>query len=115
MIVATVSCIYGIGDPVDYHSMILHLREREQARASATSSRAWSEMQYERNELEFRRGTFRVRGDVIDIFPAENSETAVRVTLFDDEVESLQLFDPLTGQIRAARVRASPSIRRATT
>ena len=71
-------------------------------------------MQYERNELEFRRGTFRVRGDVIDVFPAENSETAVRVTLFDDEVETLDLFDPLTGHMLHPW-RASRSIRRATT
>ena len=88
VIVATVSCIYGIGDPVDYHSMILHLREREKAHQRDIIKRL-AEMQYERNELEFRRGTFRVRGDVLDVFPAENSETAVRVTLFDDEVETV--------------------------
>jgi excinuclease ABC subunit B len=92
-----VSCIYGIGDPVDYHSMILHLREREK-HSQRDIIRRLAEMQYERNELEFRRGTFRVRGDVIDIFPAENAEIAVRVSLFDDEVERIALFDPLTGQ-----------------
>jgi excinuclease ABC subunit B len=97
VIVATVSCIYGIGDPVDYHSMILHLREREK-HSQRDIIRRLAEMQYERNELEFRRGTFRVRGDVIDIFPAENAEIAVRVSLFDDEVERIALFDPLTGQ-----------------
>jgi excinuclease ABC subunit B len=96
VIVATVSCIYGIGDPVDYHSMILHLRANERIGQRDIIKRL-AEMQYERNELEFRRGTFRVRGDVLDVFPAENSEVAVRVSLFDDEVEELTLFDPLTG------------------
>ena len=99
VIVATVSCIYGIGDPVDYHSMILHLREKEKYPQRDIIARLTS-MQYERNELDFSRGTFRVRGDVIDIFPAEHSETAVRLTLFDDEIESLMMFDPLTGQGR---------------
>ncbi len=98
VIVATVSCIYGIGDPVDYHAMILHLREGEKVPQRQAIQRL-AEMQYERSELDFRRGTFRVRGDVLDIFPAENSEAALRVSLFDDEVESLSLFDPLTGQI----------------
>ncbi len=98
VIVATVSCIYGIGDPVDYHGMILHLREGEKVPQRQAIQRL-AEMQYERSELDFRRGTFRVRGDVLDIFPAENSEAALRVSLFDDEVESLSLFDPLTGQI----------------
>jgi excinuclease ABC subunit B len=97
VIVATVSCIYGIGDPVDYHGMILHLREREKAGQREVIARLVA-MQYERSELDFRRGTFRVRGDVIDVFPAEHSETALRVTLFDDEVDSLMLFDPLTGR-----------------
>ena len=110
VIVATVSCIYGIGDPVDYHSMILHLRERERVSQRDVIKRL-TEMQYERSELDFRRGTFRVRGDVIDVFPAEHSETALRVSLFDDEVESLLLFDPLTGQIaqRVARFTVYPS------
>jgi len=98
IIVATVSCIYGIGDPVDYHSMVLHLRARERAPQREVIRRL-AEMQYQRNELEFRRGSFRVRGDVLDIFPAENSELALRVSLFDDEVEDLALFDPLTGQV----------------
>ena len=97
IIVATVSCIYGIGDPVDYHGMILHLREHEKITQREAIQRL-TEMQYERNEFEFARGTFRVRGDVLDIFPAESSETAVRVSLFDDEVESMTLFDPLTGR-----------------
>ncbi|SFN71452.1 excinuclease ABC subunit UvrB [Nitrosospira briensis] len=97
IIIASVSCIYGIGDPVDYHGMILHLREHEKITQREAIQRL-IEMQYERNEFEFGRGTFRVRGDVLDIFPAESSETAVRVSLFDDEVESMTLFDPLTGR-----------------
>ncbi len=110
IIVATVSAIYGIGDPVDYHGMILHMRENEKLDRREAIKRL-TEMQYQRNDLEFRRGTFRVRGDVLDIFPAENSETAVRVTLFDDEVENIQLFDPLTGHIlqRAGRYTVYPS------
>jgi len=96
VIVCTVSAIYGIGDPVDYHAMILHLREGEKS-GQREIIRRLSEMQYERNEMDFHRGTFRVRGDVIDIFPAENAESALRVTLFDDEIETLTLFDPLTG------------------
>jgi len=110
IIVCTVSAIYGIGDPVDYHSMILHLRERERLSQRDAIQRLVA-MQYERNEIEFRRGVFRVRGDVLDIFPAENSETAVRLTLFDDEVESLHLFDPLTGHIlqRVPRFTVYPS------
>ena len=98
VIVATVSCIYGIGDPVDYHSMVLHLRANEKLHRREIIRRL-AEMQYERNELEFRRGAFRVRGDVLDVFPAESSEVALRVSLFDDEVERLTLFDPLTGQV----------------
>ena len=98
VIVATVSAIYGIGDPADYHNMILHLREGERTGQREIIKRL-TEMQYTRNELEFKRGVFRVKGDVIDIFPAEHAETAVRVTLFDDEVETLRLFDPLTGQV----------------
>ena len=110
VIVCTVSAIYGIGDPVDYHSMILHLREREKL-AQRDAILRLTGMQYERNDIEFRRGTFRVRGDVVDIFPAENSETAVRLTLFDDEVESIHLFDPLTGHVlqRVPRFTVYPS------
>ncbi len=98
IIVATVSAIYGIGDPVDYHGMILHLHENEKLSQRDAIERLIS-MQYERNDIEFKRGVFRVRGDILDIFPAESSETAVRVSLFDDEVESIQVFDPLTGHI----------------
>jgi len=99
VIVGTVSAIYGIGDPVDYHGMILHLREGERI-GQRDVIRRLAEMQYERNEVDFHRGTFRVRGDVIDIFPAENAEYALRLSLFDDVMESLQLFDPLTGHVR---------------
>src|SRR5216117_502753 len=96
VIVATVSAIYGIGDPSEYHSMILHVKEGEKLTQRDIIARL-AAMQYERNELEFKRGSFRVRGDVLDVFPAENSETALRIALLDDEVESLTLFDPLTG------------------
>jgi excinuclease ABC subunit B len=110
IIVATVSCIYGIGDPGEYHGMILHLREREKLSQRDAIQRL-CEMQYQRNDFEFRRGIFRVRGDVLDIFPAENSETAIRVTLFDEEVESIHVFDPLTGQVlqRVGRTTVYPS------
>ncbi|GHT98238.1 UvrABC system protein B [Betaproteobacteria bacterium] len=99
VIVASVSCIYGIGDPVDYHAMILHLREGEKVVHRDLIHRLVA-MQYTRSDLDFHRGTFRVRGDVIDVFPAENAEYAVRIELFDDEIEHLTLFDPLTGQTR---------------
>ena len=110
IIVATVSAIYGIGDPVDYHGMILHLREGEKMPQRDAIKRL-TEMQYERNDIDFTRGNFRVRGDVIDIFPAENSEHALRLSLFDDEVESMSLFDPLTGHIlsRVPRYTVYPS------
>ena len=97
IIISSVSCIYGIGNPADYHGMILHLRENEKISQRKIIKRL-TEMQYERNDIEFSRGVFRVRGDIIDIFPAENSETAVRISLFDDEVEGMSLFDPLTGR-----------------
>ena len=99
VIVATVSAIYGIGDPQSYHLMVMLLRtgeKRDQRDIIAQLVR----MQYQRNDIDFTRGTFRVRGDTIDIFPAEHSELAVRIELFDDEVETLQLFDPLTGRVR---------------
>ncbi len=104
VIVASVSCIYGIGDPVDYHSMVLHLREGEQLAQRDLIQRLVA-MQYTRADLDFKRGTFRVRGDVIDIFPAENAEHALRVEMFDDEVEHLTLFDPLTGHLKQKIVR----------
>ncbi len=99
VIVATVSSIYGIGDPVDYHGMILHLRENEKLSQGDAVKRLVA-MQYERNDIEFRRGVFRVRGDILDIFPAESNELALRVSMFDDTVESLSLFDPLTGHVK---------------
>ena len=99
IVVATVSAIYGIGDPSEYHSMILHLRQGDRLTQRDAIKRL-TEMQYQRNDTEFRRGTFRVHGDVLDIFPAESADNAIRLSLFDDEVESLQLFDPLTGHIR---------------
>ena len=110
IIVATVSCIYGIGDPGEYHGMILHLREREKL-SQRDAIRRLCEMQYQRSDFEFRRGVFRVRGEVLDIFPAEHSETAVRVTLFDDEIESIHVFDPLTGHVlqRVGRFTVYPS------
>ncbi len=110
IIVATVSAIYGIGDPVDYHGMILYLRENEKLTQRDAIQRLIA-MQYERNDVEFGRGMFRVRGDVLDIFPAENSETAIRLSLFDDEIESIQMFDPLTGHVlqRVSRFTVYPS------
>lgn len=96
IIVATVSAIYGIGDQEAYHSMILHLKRGEKI-SQRTLIRRLAEMQYDRSDIEFKRGTYRVRGDVIEIFPAEHADSALRVTLFDDEIEKLTLFDPLTG------------------
>lgn len=98
IIVATVSAIYGIGDPVDYHGMVLHIQVDEKILQRNIILRLVS-MQYDRNDFDFSRGCFRVRGDVIDIFPAENSETAIRITLFDDVIESITAFDLLTGQL----------------
>jgi len=110
VIVASVSAIYGIGNPSDYHQMVLTLRVGDtlgQRELIAQLVR----MQYQRNELEFTRGHFRVRGDTVDVFPAEHSELALRIELFDDEVEAMSLFDPLTGQIRQklARFTVYPS------
>ncbi|MFZ6722392.1 excinuclease ABC subunit UvrB [Undibacterium sp. Ji49W] len=99
IIVATVSAIYGIGNPSEYHKMILTLRAKDKVSQRDVIARL-IQMQYKRNEVDFGRGTFRVRGDTIDIFPAEHAEMAVRVEMFDDEIENLQLFDPLTGRIK---------------
>ncbi len=99
VVVATVSAIYGIGNPQSYHQMVMTLRTGDklgQRDAIAQLVR----MQYQRNDTDFSRGNFRVRGDTIDVFPAEHSELAIRIELFDEEVESLQLFDPLTGRVR---------------
>ena len=110
VVVATVSAIYGIGDPQSYHKMVMLLRagdKLDQREAIGQLVR----MQYQRNDVDFSRGTFRVRGDTIDIFPAEHSELAVRLELFDDELETLQLFDPLTGRVKQkiARFTVYPS------
>ncbi len=99
VIVATVSAIYGIGNPNEYHQMILTLRAKDRVSQRDIIARL-IQMQYTRNDIDFDRGTFRVRGDTIDIFPAEHAELAVRVDLFDDEIDTIQLFDPLTGRIR---------------
>ena len=104
VIVATVSCIYGIGDRDEYHQMILSVRVGDRLGQREIIYRL-AEMQYERNETDFRRGAFRVRGDIIDVFPAENAEHAIRISLFDDEIDGLQLFDPLTGHLQAKVVR----------
>ncbi|CBL44638.1 Helicase subunit of the DNA excision repair complex [gamma proteobacterium HdN1] len=98
IIVATVSCIYGLGDPATYLKMVLHL-DRGDAMEQRTLLRRLAELQYTRNEMDFRRATYRVRGDVVDIFPAESDAEAIRVELFDDEIENLSFFDPLTGAI----------------
>lgn len=98
IIVATVSAIYGLGDPEAYFSMVLHVSRGDRL-DQRTLLRQLAEMQYKRNELDFSQGSYRVRGDVIDIFPAESERDAVRVELFDDEVDSLCYFDPLTGEI----------------
>jgi excinuclease ABC subunit B len=110
VIVATVSAIYGIGDPSEYHGMILHLRQGEKLSQRDVLARLVA-MQYTRSELDFRRGTFRVRGDVIDVFPAEHAEHAIRISLLDDEVEKLEVFDPLTGRVHhpMARFTVYPS------
>lgn len=99
VIVATVSAIYGIGQPEAYHKMVMTLRVGDKMGQRDMIAQL-VRMQYQRNDMDFSRGAFRVRGDTIDIFPAEHSEMAIRVELFDDEIESLQLFDPLTGRIR---------------
>ncbi len=99
VIVATVSAIYGIGNPNEYHQMVLTLRTKDKLSQRDMIARL-IQMQYTRNEMDFDRGTFRVRGDTVDIFPAEHAELAIRVELFDDEIDSIQLFDPLTGRVR---------------
>ncbi len=98
IIVATVSAIYGLGDPRAYLRMVLHLVRGEKA-DQRTILKRLAELQYQRNELDLHRATYRVRGDVIDIFPAESDGEAVRVELFDDSIESLAVFDPLTGEV----------------
>ena len=104
VIVATVSAIYGIGQPEAYHQMVMTLRVGDKLGQRDVIAQL-VRMQYQRNEEDFSRGKFRVRGDTIDVFPAEHSELAIRIELFDDEIETLQLFDPLTGRIRQKIVR----------
>jgi excinuclease ABC subunit B len=99
VIVATVSAIYGIGEPESYHRMVMTLRVGDKLGQRDVIAQL-IRMQYQRNEADFSRGKFRVRGDTIDVFPAEHSELAMRIELFDDEIESLQLFDPLTGRVK---------------
>jgi excinuclease ABC subunit B len=106
VIVASVSAIYGLGDPESYMKMLLHLRQGD-TMDQRDILRRLAELQYKRNDLAFERGTFRVRGDVIDIFPADSEKQAVRVELFDDEIDKISLFDPLTGAVDKSVVRAT--------
>ena len=106
IIVATVSAIYGLGDVDAYHSMILHLRLNTRLDQRSILKRL-AEMQYTRNDMELRRGTFRVHGDVVDIFPAESERLAVRIELFGDDIEGLSEFDPLTGEVAARLTRTT--------
>ncbi|BDM64014.1 UvrABC system protein B [Shewanella sp. NFH-SH190041] len=109
VLIASVSAIYGLGDPDSYLKMLLHLRQGDLMGQRDILQRL-SELQYTRNDMDFQRGTFRVRGEVIDIFPADSDRDAIRVELFDDEIERLSEFDPLTGQIvkRIARTTVYP-------
>ena len=106
VIVASVSAIYGLGDPESYMKMLLHLRQGD-TMDQRDILRRLAELQYKRNDLAFERGTFRVRGDVIDIFPADAEKQAVRVELFDDEIDKISLFDPLTGAVDKSVIRAT--------
>ena len=109
LVVATVSAIYGLGDPNSYFKMLIHL-SRGEIIDQRDILRQLAELQYTRNDTDFRRGTYRVRGDVIDIYPADSEREAVRIELFDEEIESLCWFDPLTGAVenRVARVTIYP-------
>lgn len=106
VIIASVSAIYGLGDPESYMKMLLHLRQGD-TMDQRDILRRLAELQYKRNDLAFERGTFRVRGDVIDIFPADAEKQAVRVELFDDEIDKISLFDPLTGAVDKSVVRTT--------
>ncbi|HFB65302.1 MAG TPA: excinuclease ABC subunit UvrB [Aeromonadales bacterium] len=106
IIVASVSAIYGLGDPDTYHSMVLHM-QRGDAVDQRYILRRLADMQYTRNDVAFQRATYRVRGDVIDIFPAESDRDAIRIELFDDEIETISFFDPLTGEITAKSARVT--------
>ena len=101
IVVATVSAIYGIGEPESYHQMVMTLRSGDKLGQREVIGQL-VRMQYERNDMDFSRGCFRVRGETIDVFPAEHSELALRISLFDDEIDSLELLDPLTGRVRQA-------------
>ncbi len=98
IIVATVSSIYGLGDPQQYHKMVLHL-SRGEIIDQRNLLRRLAELQYQRNDIDLKRGTYRVRGEIIDVYPADSEREAVRIELFDDEIESLSYFDPLTGEV----------------
>ena len=98
LVVATVSAIYGLGDPESYFKMVMHLSRGEIIDQRGVL-RQLAELQYTRNDIDFRRGTYRVRGEIIDIFPAESDELAIRIELFDEEIENISRFDPLTGEI----------------
>lgn len=115
IIVATVSAIYGLGDPDTYINMMLHVRRGDQIDQRFILRRL-AELQYTRNDTDFRRATYRVRGDIIDIYPAESAEEAVRIELFDDEIENLSYFDPLTGELlrRVPRLTIYPKTHYAT-
>ena len=104
IIIASVSAIYGLGDPQSYLQMVLHL-DRGDRLAQRDVLHRLTELQYERNDVAFQRGTYRVRGDVIDVFPAESEKEAVRISLFDDEIEEISTFDPLTGEVLNKRPR----------
>ena len=106
IIVATVSAIYGLGDPESYLKMMLHL-ERGEVIGQREILRRLTELQYTRNDQDFHRSTYRVRGDVIDVYPADSERDAVRIELFDDEVERLSMFDPLTGEVLQVLPRVS--------
>jgi len=106
VLIASVSAIYGLGDPDSYMKMLLHLRQGDFMGQRDILIRL-SELQYKRNDIELQRGTYRVRGEVIDIFPAESEREAIRIELFDDEIERLSEFDPLTGQINKRIARAT--------
>jgi len=109
IIVASVSAIYGLGDPKQFHSMVMHLKPGDEIKQRAILTKL-AELQFTRNDVDLQRGTYRVRGDVIDIFPAESERNAIRIELFDDEVDNLRAFDPLTGEVykKLARVTIYP-------
>ena len=98
VIVASVSCIYGLGSPEAYYGMLLFVRQGETLDRREILSKL-VDARYDRNDYELKRGTFRVRGDVVDVFPAESEREAVRIELFDDTIDSISLFDPLTGEV----------------